>query len=179
MSMDWAVLKEKMIRAARLEPGLYQEVGQDDGANQEAFAVVALAGVAQGISLAKADLFVEAGALKGFAIGVFGGITSWFFWALIIYFIGVRLLNHRSDMNALLRCLGFAAAPGVLKVFAMIPGIAIPLQLGIAVWMLATFIVAVRQALGVDTRRAVLVSSLGFLLYLMVFLLLMSIGVSI
>jgi len=177
--MDWGVLKGKMIRAARLESGLYREVEADDGANQEAFAVVALASLAQGVSLANAGLFGEAGGLKGFVIGVLGGVTSWLFWALIIYLIGVRLLKHRSDMNVLLRCLGFASAPGVLKVFALIPGIAIPLQFGIAVWMLATFIVAVRQALGVDTRRAVLVSALGFLLYLAIFLLLMSMGVAI
>jgi hypothetical protein len=64
-----------------------------------------------------------------------------------------------------MRTIGFAAAPGCLRVFGVLPGVTIPVFAVTAVWMLAAMVVAVRQALDYEsTARAVAVCGLGWVL---------------
>jgi hypothetical protein len=64
----------------------------------------------------------------------------------------------------LLRTTGFAAAPGILRIFGIVPGLGVPVFIISAVWMLAAMVVAVRQALDfTGTRRALAVCGLGWL----------------
>ena len=73
----------------------------------------------------------------------------------------------RSDVGELLRTLGFAATPGLLRVLGVLPGVTIPVFIGTAVWMLVAMVVAVRQALDYQsTARAVGVCVLGWVLAL-------------
>ena len=59
----------------------------------------------------------------------------------------------------------FAAAPGMLRIFGIVPGAAIPAFAITAVWMLVAMIVAVRQALDYrSTARAVAVCGVGWAL---------------
>ncbi|MDZ7683902.1 MAG: hypothetical protein U5O39_01615 [Gammaproteobacteria bacterium] len=73
-------------------------------------------------------------------------------------------------MGQLLRTLGFAQSPGIIRVFAFIPGIGPLLYLVAAIWMLVAMVIAVRQALDYEsTGRAVAVVLLGFVAYVLVF----------
>ena len=54
-------------------------------------------------------------------------------------------------MGQLMRTLGFAQAPGVLRIFGGLPGIG-PIVLGVvSVWMVIAMVIAVRQALDFTT----------------------------
>jgi hypothetical protein len=75
----------------------------------------------------------------------------------------------RSDVGELLRTIGFSAAPGILRIFGVVPGAAIPAFVITAVWMLAAMIVAVRQALDYkSTARAIAVCGLGWVLTIVI-----------
>src|SRR6185503_7596848 len=97
------------------------------------------------------------------AIAAFAAIAlvAWTAWSLVTFEIGVRLMpdvDTRADLGELLRTIGFATAPGVLRVFAVVPVLAWPMFALTAVWMLAAMVVAVRQALDYrTTRRAIAV----------------------
>jgi hypothetical protein len=95
-------------------------------------------------------------------------LLAWAAWALVIFEIGVRVMPQpqtRSSIGELLRTIGFATAPGCLRVFGVLPGVTIPVFALTAVWMLAAMIVAVRQALDFDsTARAIAVCTLGWVL---------------
>jgi hypothetical protein len=67
-------------------------------------------------------------------------------------------------MGQLMRTLGFAQSPGVLRVFGGIPGIG-PFVLGVvSVWMLVAMVIAVRQALDyTSTWRAAAVCIVAWL----------------
>ena len=82
--------------------------------------------------------------------------------------IGVRILpgaETRADVGELLRTTGFAAAPGLLRVVGVLPGMTIPSFVVAALWTLLAMIIAVRQALDyTSTRRAVAVCGLGWVL---------------
>ena len=94
-------------------------------------------------------------------------LTAWVAWSVVVYQVGVRLLpdvETRADVGELLRTIGFATAPGLLRVFGVLPGWTTPVLVITAVWMLAAMIVAVRQALDYrSTGRAAAVCVLGWL----------------
>jgi hypothetical protein len=163
-----------MIRAAKLEPCLYEEVKTDKYATRQALVVVLLSSLAATIGA-----FTHAG-LGGL---VMGGVAlfAWYIWTFMTYIIGVKLfpisqtsVSHRE----LWRTLGFASAPGVLRVFGAIPGLTGIAFLVTAMWMLIAAVIAVRQACDyTSTVRAAGVCVPGwlghvFLLFLFLLLLL-------
>jgi hypothetical protein len=61
--------------------------------------------------------------------------------------------------------LGFATTPGLLLFTAVLPGLAVPVFVMVALWMLVAMVVAVRQALDyTSTLRAISVCVVGWLL---------------
>jgi hypothetical protein len=89
--------------------------------------------------------------------------------------IGTRLLptaQTHADWKQLLRTTGFASAPGLIRVAGLIPLIGWFVYLIAGIWMLAAFVVAVRQALDyTSTLRAVGVCVLGWIAYALISLL--------
>ena len=72
-------------------------------------------------------------------------------------------------MGQLLRTIGFAATPGMLRVLGVMPAVTLPVFGVTAVWMLAAMVVAVRQALDYQsTWRAVGVCVLGWVLAIVI-----------
>ena len=66
------------------------------------------------------------------------------------------------DVGELLRTIGFSSAPGLLRVFGVVPDLALPVFALTTAWMLVAMVVAVRQALDYEsTWRAVGVCTLG------------------
>ena len=91
-----------------------------------------------------------------------------------IFEIGGRLMPEpqtRVDVGELLRTIGFSAAPGMLRVFGIIPEIAWPVFVLTTLWMLVAMVVAVRQALDYNsTARAIGVCVFGLALALLIVL---------
>ncbi|HEY7534402.1 MAG TPA: YIP1 family protein [Thermodesulfobacteriota bacterium] len=156
-------LVNKMIRAAKLDVQLYEEVEKDIGSTKEAFLVVLIGAICNGIGS------VEMLGAKGIITGVISGIIGWLLWSAVIYLIGVKVFKHTSDMGELLRCLGFAYSPNVLSILGIIPGIGLIIRFIASIWVLIAFVVAARQALDCGTGRAILISVLGFVAFIIVF----------
>ena len=71
----------------------------------------------------------------------------------------------KSSVLELMRTIGFASAPGILRVAGALPGTTYVIYGVTAVWMLAAMVIGVRQALDYDsTGRAVMVCVIGFVL---------------
>jgi hypothetical protein len=165
--MDTAQLIDRMVRAARLDALLYEEVEADAAAFPQAMIVVLLSSLAAGLAM-----LGQLGVI-GLVINALAALAAWYIWAFVTYFVGTRLLPEpqtSADHGELLRVLGFAAAPGLIRVFGIVPALA-ELSFFVAnVWMLATMIVAVRQALDYSgTMRAVGVCAIFFLIYTLLF----------
>ena len=150
-----------MIRASRLDPALYEEVEADSGAFRQAVAVVVLSSIAAGIGVVQ-----KAGA-SGILAGALSALISWLVWSYIIFIIGGRLLPEpqtSTDYGELLRTIGFASAPGLIRVLGVIPGFAGFIFLLASIWMVAAMVVGVRQALDYkSTLRAVAVCVAGWI----------------
>jgi hypothetical protein len=155
---------QRLVGALALDATIYEEVEADRSATGQALAVVLLSSVAAGIG---------SRGLGGttWQVILFMSIVSliaWAAWALVIFEIGARLLpepDTRVDVGELMRTIGFAATPGLLRVLGVMSAATVPVFAVTAVWMLAAMIVAVRQALDFhSTARAVAVCCLGWVL---------------
>jgi hypothetical protein len=151
---------ERAIGAAKLHIDTYEEVEADTEATGQAAGVVAVVALASAI-----------GGLGGGMSAALGGLVAslvgWLLWAGITYLIGDKMLGGTATWGELLRTLGFAQAPGVLYVFASLGVFGQSLAVGVAIWMLFTGIVAIRQALDFGTGRALITALLGLIPYVL------------
>lgn len=162
----------RMMRAAKLDIGLYEEVEANPAAMGQAMAVVILSSIAAGIGA------IEKTGLSGIVFGTIIALIGWYIWAYITYFIGTRILPEpqtKADHKELLRTIGFSSSPGLLRVFGIIPGLTGIVFALAAIWMLVAMVVAVRQALDYQsTLRAVGVCVIGWIFQAIILLFLFS-----
>jgi hypothetical protein len=162
-----ALFVDRMIRAAKLDVNLYEEVEADKGAMGQAMGVVILSSVAAGIGT------TGTAGIKGLVLGTIVALAGWFLWAFLTYYIGTKLLPEpqtKADYGELLRTIGFSSSPGVLRVLGIIPMLGNILNLITGIWMLVAMIIAVRQALDYkNTWRAVGVCLIGWIVQMVMF----------
>jgi hypothetical protein len=146
-------LATRLVAAFRLEPALFDEIEHDPRALGQAILVVTAGGLAQGIAR-----FGETGGL-GLLVGIVSALALWLAATAVVYLAGVRWLGGTSGFVELLRTLGFAATPLLLLVLcAIATGVAASLVYAVAHLLAAAgFFVALRQALDMETSRALLV----------------------
>ncbi len=156
-----ASIQDRMIRAAKLDVQLYEEVEADQTALGQAMGVVVLSAVAAGIGSANVGPF-------GIVIGTIGALIGWYIWAFLTYFIGTKFLPEpqtSADYGELLRTIGFSSAPGLIRVFGIIPGLTALVFSVAGIWMLIAMVIAVRQALDYkSTWRAIGVCVIGWVI---------------
>lgn len=116
-------LVDRMIRAAKLDVALYEEVEADTMATNPALMVVLIAAAAAAISGAIGGLIT--GGVKGFLAGLvlppIGMVVGYYLWAYLTYYIGVNFFGGTADLGEMLRTIGFAHTPRVLGIVGFIP----------------------------------------------------------
>ena len=133
----------RIYRSIKIDPDVYDEVQKDKTATLPAAFVVVISSLAAGIAAKQlgASSFIFAPILS---------LVSWFVWAYIVYFVGVKLFpdpKTKTTHASLLRAIGFSSAPGIIRVFGFTPELMTVTFIGSALWMLACMVVAVRQTL--------------------------------
>jgi hypothetical protein len=155
---------QRTIGATLLDRRIYEEVEADRSATGQALIVVVLSSAGGGISAAA----LGAQTVGDVIAGMIASLVGWVAWAVLTYVIGTHLLPEpqtRANTGELLRTVGFASAPGILRILAVIPFVGLPLYGIVWIWMLVTTVVAVRQALDyTSTARAVGVCVIGWAL---------------
>ena len=112
------MLLERMMRAARLDANLFEEVEADLSATSQAATVVGIValcgglgnGIAHGDGRARPDSPSSA-----FVGGIVMAFVSWIAWSYITYFVGTSLFKGQATPGELLRTVGFAQTPGCLE----------------------------------------------------------------
>lgn len=150
-----ATLGERMIGVMKADVKTFQEIEADPAAIGQAITVIVIAGVA---------------ALIGniFRAGVFGGITalivsliSCAIWSLLVVVIGTKIMPEpatKANFSEAFRVIGFTTAPGVFRVFAILPFLGPLISMVIAIWTVIIGVIAVREVLDYSsTARAIIV----------------------
>lgn len=147
---------QRMLAAARIDPAIYNEVEHDTTATGQAAGVVTIVAVCSAIGAAQAGVTAMLG-------GVVAALVGWLIWSAVTYLIGDKILGGTATWGELLRALGFAQAPGVLYVLAILPLMGWLVRLVVGVWILVCGIVALREALDFGTGKAILTAVLGWI----------------
>jgi hypothetical protein len=158
----------RVVRTALLDPVAYEEVERDESATGQAMLVVVLSSLAAGVGVR--GWHPGDGVISSFAVVGVISVMAWAASALVIFEMGSRLLpapDTRTDVAELLRTLGFASAPGLLRVLGVLPTVTGPVFVISGLWTLAATVMAVRQALDfTSTARAIAVCVAGWILSL-------------
>lgn len=157
---------DRIIKAMKLDANLYKEVKDDEEALGQALIIVTLSSLAGGIgsSSPKTGILI---------IGIVLALISWLVWAYLTYWIGTKLLPEpqtHANPKELLRVLGFASAPGMIRILGIFPNLRIMFFIIAAIWMMAAMVVAIRQALDYTSiGRAVVVCFIAWLIQVIIF----------
>ena len=151
-----ADLTGRIIGALQADVKTFEEVEADPNAFSQAVTVIVLAGVASLIG-------------NFFRVGIVGGLihlvasmAEYALFSLLVFLIGTKLMPEpttKADFNETFRTVGFAAAPGIFAVLAIVPILGVLISFVIWIWSLVIGIIAVRQALDYsNTGRAIIVA---------------------
>ena len=102
------------------------------------------------LSSASAGIGAAQLGLGNFILAPVFSLLSWFVWAYIVYFVGVKLfpdIKTKTTQFALMRAIGFSSAPGIIRIFSFNEELMTVTFIGSAFWMLACMVVAVRETL--------------------------------
>ncbi|MFW6323600.1 MAG: hypothetical protein ACOC0U_00925 [Desulfovibrionales bacterium] len=158
--------QNRMIGAAKLDQSIFEEVEHDTGALPQALGVVLISSLAAGIGT------IGVAGLSGLLWGTITAVLGWLAWAYLCYFIGTKLLPEpqtRSNPGELLRTVGFASSPGLIRVLGVVPGIGGILFWVAGVWMLVAMVIGVKAALDYSsTFRAVGVCVIGWIVQVII-----------
>ena len=163
-----ASFQDRVIGVMRLQAAAFEEVEHDTNATSQAAIVVLV------VTIASALLVIDLG-LRLFLGTIVTGLVRWVVGAFVVWVIGTRLLpgpKTEGDFTQLMRTIGFAHAPGIFGVLAIIPLIGWLVALAASIWALSAAVIGVRQALDYDdTLRAVIVCVLAWVAMIMVMML--------
>ncbi len=143
------MLIERMVRAARLDPALYNEVERDESATAQALAVVLIVAACSVIGSAFTGHHA-----KGLIGAGISAVLIWLIYSFILLLVG-RMLGGTADVGEVMRTLGFANSPNVLQVFAFFPLFGPLIGLAAGIWTMVATVIAVREAMDFDTGKAV------------------------
>jgi hypothetical protein len=159
-----ASLADRMVGAMKADVATFEEVEKDPAALGQAVAVIVIAGIASLIG----NIFRDGPG--GAVAGLLGTLIGYAVWTVLVVLIGTKLMPEpatKADFAEGFRVIGFAAAPGVFHVLAIIPFLGVLISWVISLWMLVVMVVAVRSVLDyTSTGRAVIVCLIGFVAYL-------------
>jgi hypothetical protein len=133
----------RIYRSVKIDPEVFSEVQKDKNATISAGIVVVLSSIAAGFGATSLGV-------GNFILAPVFSLLSWFVWAYIVYFVGVKLfpdVKTKTTQFALLRAIGFSSAPGIIRIFGINESLMTVTFVGAAFWMLACMVVAVKETL--------------------------------
>ncbi len=173
--LDPGAIFTRTLRLVRLDTSALEEVRENTSQTIPALIVVAVAlllGALGGwLWLAFEFNGLSAGRifLREFLLGTLFGFLLWGVWVLLVELVLTQVYSQYVDRGALVRCMGFAAAPGALMLLVLVPSLSLGIGL-IAVgawWLLSDH--AIRIAVpGVPAPQAAAANLVGFAVFALV-----------
>lgn len=159
---------DRMIKAAMLDAGVYEELERDTTATTQAFLVVLVVSFLSALGGAAANIGRPGQAITMLIGAMVAAVIGWVIWSFVTYWVGTAIFKGTATPGELLRTIGFAYTPNVLGVFSFVPCFGPLVALAGSIWSLVAGVVAVRQALDFDTGKAIITVVIGWLIVLAV-----------
>ncbi|MEW5986067.1 MAG: YIP1 family protein [Chloroflexota bacterium] len=152
---------DRMMGVFKLDAKTFEDIEADQGATGQAAVIVLVVALLGGIGAGGFNAIMGEGDtfLTAFLFTVLSTVIGWVLWSVVTYFVGTALFGGQSSMGEMLRVIGFAYTPQLLRVIPCLGAI-----IG-GLWTLAAGFVAVRQGLDLDNTKAFLTIVVGFIAY--------------
>ena len=155
-----------IVRSLKLDKNLYKN-NKNFGEAALYFAglIMILDGVAGAVA---ANTFIKT------SIGISGltAIFTWLVWSIFIYVVGVKLFPDKETnipFKKVLIGVGYAHAPGLIRFFAVIPELVIPIIFLTQFWIFASLIISTKQILNLKSNfKSFGIVFLSFLIFAIV-----------
>jgi hypothetical protein len=172
----WRKLLNRMMRAARMDTSLYEEIETDEEALGQAVMIALLASLATGLGMGLTGLIGGQGAMWfvwGLLSGFFASMAGWFAWVIMTYLSGTTFLRgpEKASVTELIKTIGFANSPGILRILIFLPMLGWIIAVLTGIWSLSSGAVAVRQTLDFSSGKAFGACLTGWLIYMAIILL--------
>lgn len=157
------MLMDRIMGVFRLDSNTFEEIEADRDATTQAALVVLIVALIAAVGGIIGATFAEDGNfLRSFISALVGTFVGWVVWSAITYFVGTSLFGGQADMGEMLRVIGFAYAPQMLRIIPCVGDI-----IGF-IWSLIAGFIAVRQGLDLDNTKAFLTIVVGFIAYVII-----------
>jgi hypothetical protein len=185
-SMDPAAIMNRVMRLARLDTTVFEEVRDDQSETLPAIIVAAVCTLIAGLGgflwliIDDAGFDFPAGAgidggdafIKAFLLGSIFAIVLWLVWVAVTFFVLVQIFREPADIQSLFRTMGYGAIPLAGTILMFIPAISLGIALIFMVMFFVMQVYAVQAATGTTADRALLATGAGFAVYAIVLALL-------
>ncbi len=171
--MDVQTTLNRLLRLAQLDTSVFDEVRDDPNETIPALVLAAVGSVLAGLGATLwwqviADSEPDSLILNTLILGSLFLFGMYLVAGLVIYVVLAQLYRVNADLQALLRTLGYAAAPLALSVLMFLSVIypvfaIVPLAL-----VLAMMFYAVQSATGADSKQVAVSSIIGFTVMVLV-----------
>ena len=136
-----------------MDSEFFAGIADDSTATNEALLIVILVSFAAALGFG--GIGQPANQLIGAIVRIVPfGLAIWTIWATAAYFVGTRVFGGTGNFWSTMRCTGFAFSPGVVLIFAAIPVLGVALVYALLGLMIATGVVAIRNALNLRILQA-------------------------
>ncbi len=157
-SIDFNRIVAGVMRVIRLDRSFYREIENDPSYTIDAWAVVIIVSLIGAFGSFLCGLFGGSilAAIGGFIWTAVWGAVGFYVWVFLTHWVGTQFFKGQGTQQQVLRCLGFAYGPQILRVFGFIP--CVGWLAALAGWVLSVIagFFAVQEAMDLDTTNALL-----------------------
>lgn len=147
---------DRIIGVLKLDVNTYEEIEADEGATGQAAIVVSIVAILGGLIGGGISAALGGSFIGSFLSTLLNAYIGWLVWAGVTYFVGTSFFGGQATMGEMLRVIGYAQAPGILRIIPVCGGF-----IG-WIWSIATGFIAVRQGLDIDNTKAILTIIIGW-----------------
>lgn len=173
----------RALGAALLRREVFIQVRERPETVVQALGVVILAGIAMASGLLNVlegdpqELLTVSNLvdrLVGVWLAVVTIVLGWVLWGGVTFLMGSKFLGGGASFNEVLRVLGIGYGPGVLLILMSLPAVGNVVWLLTSLWILVAAVVGQRAVQGIDWFSALLSTLLGWFLFVLLLVPLLS-----
>jgi hypothetical protein len=159
-----------LLRLAKLDLSVFDDVKDDVSATVPTLAVVVVASFLSGLGSWlwwTFEDFPDAGEvfIKSFLVGSILQVGVWFLWVYVAAMVLSRGLGATADLNRLLRTMGLAFAPMALALLMLISFLTVPFGVIAVAATVGLSYVAIQAATDAEPQQVMLANIVGFVIF--------------
>lgn len=152
---------ERILRAIKMDPTIYPEVGKDPKYMNEATIIAIVVGVVAALG----GLFVPYLGFVSFLLSLISSIgLGWVLWSFVVKWVG-GLQGGKATFQEMLRAMAYASVPRILGIFSFVPVIGWLISFAAGLYSLWLSVIAIRELEGFDNQKAIITAVAGWAVF--------------